>query len=193
MKISYNEIKHGMFIRFSGTLYEVLSSEFIRMQKQKPVMRVKLKNATSGKVKEMAFQPSDSIDEVELSKLHTRFIYKNKEEYWFNEKDNPSNRFSFSKDQLGDKIKYLKKDIDIIAVVDDGNIIGINLPAKVDLLVESAPPSIKGNTSSGGTKLVTVETGAKISTPLFINDGDIIRTNTQTGEYSERVEKTKGI
>lgn len=191
MKISYINVKHGMFIRFSGVLYEVLSSEFIRMQQRKPVMRVKLKNVISGKVKELAFQPSDSIDEVELKKMEATFIYASREKYWFNEKDNSSNRFSFDADQLGDKIKYLRDNIDIIAVTDNNKIIGINLPVKVDLLVTDAPPSIKGNTSSGGDKMVTVETGTKVTVPLFINSGDIIRINTQTGKYSERVDKKK--
>ncbi len=189
MKISYNNVKRGMFVRFAGVLYEILDTEFIRMQQRKPVMRIKVRDLSNNKVRDIALQPSDEVDEVDLNKIEAKFIYENKGEYCFAEKNNPSNRFFFKKEQLGDKSEYLKPEMDVLAVMDDESILDISLPIKVDLLVVEAPPAIKGNTSSGGNKVVVVETGAKITTPLFINKGDIIRINTQTGEYSERVEK----
>lgn len=176
-------------MRFSGVLYEVLDAEFIRMQQRKPVMRIKVKDLSNNKVREIALQPSDGVDEVDLNKMDAEFVYENRGEYCFAEKDNPSNRFFFKENELEDKIEYLKPGIEVVAVMDNDKILGINLPVKVDLLVVDAPPAIKGNTSSGGNKVVVVETGAKIISPLFINKGDKIRINTQTREYSERVEK----
>jgi len=189
MLIPYSNIKKGMLIKYGGVLYDVINSEFVRMQKRKPVMRAKLKDVLSGKVKEIAFQPSDTIEEAEVEKVSAIFIYKNKQQYWFYKKGSPSDRFSFEEDWLGDKALYLKDGIEVIALMFEGKIIGIELPIKIDLKVVEAPPSIKGDTSSGGSKVVITETGAKISTPLFINQGDVIRVNTQTGEYSERIEK----
>lgn len=189
MNIAYSAVRKGMLIKFNGVLYEVLDSEFIRMQQRKPVMRARLRDVLSGKVKEIAFQPSDSIEEVELEKMPIIFIYFNKDEYWFNEKENPSNRFSLKKEQIKDKINFLKRGMELIAILDKNQVLNIELPIKVDLLVTEAPPAVKGNTSSGGNKVVIVETGAKIITPLFIESGDIIKVNTRTGEYSERVKR----
>lgn len=189
MNIAYSAVRKGMLIKFNGVLYEILDSEFIRMQQRKPVMRARLRDVLSGKVKEIAFQPSDSIEEVELEKMPIIFIYFNKDEYWFNEKENPSNRFSLKKEQIKDKINFLKRGMELIAILDKNQVLNIELPIKVDLLVTEAPPAVKGNTSSGGNKVVIVETGAKIITPLFIESGDIIKVNTRTGEYSERVKR----
>ena len=185
----YSELRSGMRIVWEGELWEVVEADFLRMQKRKPVMRTKLKHIISGKVQERSFQPSDTISEADLERMNTCFIYENKGEYWFNEKENPSNRFSFSAQQLGSRTDYLKSNLECVALMHEGKVVDIMLPIKVDLEVIEAPPSIKGDTSSGGSKTVVVETGVKISTPLFISQGDVIRINTQTGEYSERAEK----
>jgi elongation factor P len=187
--LSYNELKTGMCIVFEQEPHQVLEAEFLRMQQRKPVMKTKLRGLIRGKVREVSFQPSDSLQEAELERQDAVFIYQSKGEYWFHKKGEPSARFSLSEEILGEQGMFLKEATEVTAIVYDGEIISIQLPVKVDLKVIEAPPSIKGDTSSGGSKTVVVETGAKIQTPLFIEQGDVIKINTQTGEYSERTEK----
>jgi len=178
-----------MFIEWEGNAYQVLEADFLRMQQRKPVMKTKLRDIVSGKVKDHSFQPSDDLEEADLSRRQVRFIYENKGEYWFDDPKNPKNRFSLSADQMGDKGKFLIPQTEVVALEYKSVVINIDLPIKIDLEVVEAPPAIKGDTASGGSKQVMVQTGAKVSTPFFIAQGDIIRINTETGEYVERVEK----
>ncbi len=169
--------------------YEVLESNFLRMQQRKAVVQAKIRNLITGKVLDRNFQPSDHLEEIELEKKSAVFIYQNRGEYWFHEEGNPKNRFSLPGEVMGAAGNFLKANTPITAVSFNDKVIKIITPIKMDLKVTEAPPSIKGNTAQGGTKVVTLETGAKIGAPLFINTGDIIRINTETGEYVERVEK----
>lgn len=187
--ISYNEVRKGMFIVFEDTLYEVLESSFLRMQQRKPVMKVKLRDVVAQKVKELSFQPSDDIEEADLERMQARFLYHRKGEWWFDEVGNPQNRFFLSDEKVGEKGLYLVENTQILSVWFEGEVVGIQLPPKVDLEVVDAPPSIKGDTASGGSKTVEVSTGARVNTPFFINTGDVIRVNAETGEYVERIEK----
>lgn len=175
--------------------YEVLESNFLRMQQRKAVVQAKIRNLISGKVLDRNFQPSDRLEEIELEKKSAVFIYQrrslpaDRQEYWFHKEGNPKERFSLSGEVMGTAGNFLKANTPITAISFNNKVIKIITPIKMDLEVTEAPPSIKGNTAQGGTKVVTLETGAKISAPLFINTGDIIRVNTDTGEYVERAEK----
>ena len=169
--------------------YEVLESNFLRMQQRKAVVQAKIRNLISGKVLDRNFQPSDHLEEIELEKKSAVFIYQNRGEFWFNEESNSKNRFSLPAEVVGTAGNFLKANTLISTVSFNDKIIKVVMPIKMDLKVTEAPPSIKGNTAQGGTKVVELETGAKISVPLFINTGDMIRVNTDTGEYTERVEK----
>ncbi|KKQ23178.1 hypothetical protein A2999_02955 [Candidatus Wolfebacteria bacterium RIFCSPLOWO2_01_FULL_38_11] len=187
--LAYNELKPGTFIIVDGQPQEVLIFEFLRMQQRKPVSKTKLRNLITGKVQERTFHQSDVIEEAKLEKMNSRFLYENREVYWFDEIGNPKNRFSFKAEELGEIGVFLKANLEIVALKFEDKIINIELPVKVDYKVIEAPPAIKGDTAQGGTKVVVIEGGAKVSAPLFINEGDIIRINTQTGQYVERIEK----
>jgi elongation factor P len=187
--LAYNELKPGLLISLDGTVYEILEAAFLRMQQRKPVMKVKMRDIISGKVKETSFQPSDELEEAELERMKSRYLYENKGEYWFDEQGNPKNRFSFKADQLGIKAQFLKGNCEVTAIKFGDRLISIQLPVKIDLKVVEAPPAIKGDTASGGGKSVVLETGARVTAPLFISEGDTVRVNTDTGEYVERVQK----
>lgn len=187
--LSYTELKKGLFIVFEKQPYEVLEMNFLRMQQRKAVVQTKLKHLISGKVIDRNFQPSDEIEEADIEKREAVFIYSNKGEYWFHEAGNPKNRFKLDENALGSVAQFIKPNTAITALLFNGRVINISLPIKMDLKVVEAPPSSRGNTAQGGTKTVTLETGAKINAPLFINEGDIVKVNTETGEYVERVEK----
>lgn len=187
--LSYNELRPGQLIVYEGSVCEVLDAQFLRMQQRKPVMKVKLRDLISAKVKETSFQQSDELEEADLDRMKARFLYTNRGEYWFDEVGNPKNRFSFLESDLGTKAQFLKEQTEVTILSFREKRIGVQLPVKMEFRVVSAPPAIRGNTSSGGTKQVEIETGAMISTPLFIEEGDVIRINTETGLYAERMEK----
>ncbi len=187
--LSYNKILPKKYIILDSTPFEVLSSHIFRKQQNKPVNQTKLKNLKNGKVVEKTFHQSDSVEEADLEKNDILYIYNSKGEYWFSKEDDPSNRFPIPYDIIGPARVYLKEKEKVGALFFEGMVIGISLPIKVDLTVIDAPPSIKGNTAQGGTKQVVLESDALVSVPLFIKEGDIVRINTETGNYVERVEK----
>ncbi len=188
--LSYNEITKGKFIIHEGQPYEVLSSHVFRMQQRKPVNATKLRHLITKKVTEPSFHQNESVSEADLSKKEVTFLYESRGEVWFCEKGKPQTRFKLEHDVIGDGLQYLKQNTDVEALLLDDEIIGIKLPIKVELKVKEAPPTVKGNTVQGGTKVVTLETGATVNAPMFINEGDILRVNTESGEYVERVEKS---
>ena len=127
------------------------------------------------------------MEEVELDIKEVKYIYNNRGEYWFSEKNDPSKRFSLAEKTIGDKGKFLKANTMVELVEFNGKIVSVRPPIKVELKVTEAPPGIRGDTAQGGQKQVTLETGAVINAPLFVDVGDTIRVNTESGEYVERV------
>jgi elongation factor P len=187
MALSYTELTKGTLFVLDGQPWEVLEMNFLRMQQRKAVVQTRIKNLVTGKIVDRNFQGSDSFEEAEIEKKPAMFIFVNKGEYWFHEEGNPKNRFQISGDLLGNAAQFLKPNTKVATVLFEGNVIGADLPVKMDFKVIEAPPGIKGNTAQGGMKSVTIEGGAKVNTPLFVNEGDVIRINTQTGQYVERV------
>lgn len=185
--LEYNEITIGKFIIFDNEPWEVIASHVFRKQQRKPVNATKLRNLITGRVTEYSFHQSEKAEEADLNFKDIKFIYENKDEYWFHEDGNPSKRFALNEEQIGFGAKFLKKDAIAKAMIFDEKIIGVKMPIKVELKVVEAPPNMRGNTAQGGNKVVKVETGATVNAPLFVNEGDTIRVNTENGEYVERV------
>lgn len=156
-------------------------------------VQTKVRNLRTGRVFEKNFKPADEFVEAEIEKMPSRFLYKSRGEVWFDEVGNPRHRFSFKEESLGEPVVYLKPNMEVTAIKlmsgEEGEILNVELPIKADYKVIEAPPSIRGNTAQGGTKTAIIEGGASVNVPLFINQDDVIRINTQTGEYVERVEK----
>ena len=190
--LSYNELKIGTIFTKNEDPdpYEVLEYAFIRMQQRKPVTQLKIKNLLSGKVQDYTAHQNENFYEIEIERKPVIFIYRAKDEYWFHEKTDKGKRFLLKEAIVGEAGQYLKPNMEIVSFRFEEKIIKVDLPVKVDLKVTEAPPAVRGNTSQGGTKSVVVETGAKVDVPLFINEGDIVRINTQTGDYVERAEKS---
>ncbi len=187
--LSYNEILQKKIITYNDAPYEVISAHIFRMQKSKPVNQTKLRHLVSRKVTEISFHQNETVEEAETEKIDAMYLYTSRNESWFSEIDNPKNRFSFPSDVVQDQVQWLMPNSCVEVLTYEGDPVTITIPIKVDLEVKEAPPTIKGNTASGGTKPVILVTGAKINTPLFINTGDIVRVNTDTGIYTERVTK----
>lgn len=187
--LSYNEIVQKKVIEYNGEPYLVLSSHVFRMQQRKPVNQTKLKHLVSGKVLEISFHQNESVPEAEIERMEAVYLYTNRGESWFAEEGNPKNRFSFPEDAVADKVKWLIQNTPVSVMVYKEKPMTIDIPIKMDLKVVEAPPAVKGDTATGGNKQVKLESGATVNTPLFINEGDILKINTETGEYVERAEK----
>ncbi len=187
--LSYNEILPKCIINYNNEPYEVLSAHIFRMQQRKPVNQTKLRQLVGGKVLEIAFHQNETVTEADIDKMQAQYLYTNKGESWFAEEGNAKHRFSFPEEIVHDKVQWLAPNSSVEVLTYEEKPMTIKIPVKVELVVKDAPPAVKGNTVSGGTKLAELTTGAKINVPLFINSGDIVRINTDTGEYTERVEK----
>jgi len=187
--LSYNEILPKTIIKYNNEPYEVLSSHIFRMQMRKPVNQTKLRHLVSGKVVEISFHQNETVAEADVETMQAVYLYTNKGESWFAEVGNPKNRFSFPDEVVHDKVQWLSTNSSVNVLTYEEKPMTIKIPIKVDLAVKDAPPAVKGNTVSGGTKIAELVTGATVDVPLFINPGDIVRINTDTGLYTERVEK----
>jgi elongation factor P len=185
--LEYSEILPRRYILIEGQPYEVIDAHIFRMQQRKPQNKTKLKNLLTGSVADMTFHASDKVEEAEIDSKEVKYLYVSRGEYWFQDAEDPSKRFKISSEILGRKAEYMKPNSVYDAQVFDEKIFGIKLDATVDLKVIEAPPGVRGDTARGGNKLVKVETGAMVTAPLFVNEGDTIRINTETGEYKERV------
>ena len=194
-KLDYSEIKPRKYIIYDNAPYEVLEYHVARTQQRKPQNQVKLRNLINGKVIPATFHASDMVDEADISKRVIKFLFKNKGENWFCEEKDSATRFTIADDVIGKEVKFLKTDNLVDAKIftnddDDEMIIGVELPIKMTFKITSAPPSVKGNTAGNSSgKVVTIETGAQVIAPLFLEEGDNIVVNTETGEYVERASK----
>jgi elongation factor P len=185
--LEYNEIKENKFIVFEGEPYEVVSSHVFRKQQRKPVNAAKLRNLISGRIVEHSFHVSDKVEEADLEKKEVKYLYTNKGEFWFADAKDASKRFELPETMIGPGAKFLKPNSMIDAMLFNDKIIGIKLPIKVDLIVKESHPAVKGNTAQGASKVVVLETGAELQVPMFIKEGDIVRINTETGQYTDRI------
>lgn len=189
--LEYNEIVERKYIVLDGQPYEVITSHVFRKQQRKPVNATKLKNLITGKVTEYSFHVSEKVAEAEIDKREIKYLYENKGkgEYWFCLPTDPGKRFSFNQEQVGESIKFIKPNTVITQLLFGEISTGFKVPNIVELKVTEAPPNVKGDSATGGSKVIVLETGATINAPLFVNEGDVIKVNTETGEYRERVGK----
>lgn len=187
--LEYSEILPKKVILLDGAPYEVLDAHVFRKQMRKPVNQTKLRNLLTGKVTEQAFHQSEKAEEAEITSRTVKFLYQNRGEWWFCDEKNPSDRFTVGEHIAGSAAKFIKVNSSVEALLFNEKIMTIRVPIKVELVVTEAAPAVRGNTAQGATKQIILETGTTIYGPLFINEGDILRINTETGEYVERVEK----
>lgn len=187
--IDYNEITPKKCIVLQGEPYEVLSSHVAQKQARRPTNQTKLRHLISGRVTEHTFQQSDKGVEADIDTKDIQYLYSAKGESWFCNPKKPAERYALKTEILDGKEGFLKAGIIVSAMSFNEKVIGIRLPIKIDLLVKEAPPAVRGNTVQGGSNNVVLETGATINVPMFIHEGDMIRINTETGTYAERVEK----
>ena len=184
--LTMNDLRVGVVVNLDNAPYQVVWSDFMRTAQRKPVMRTKLRHLITGQVLEKTFKPGDKIDEADLRRGQAQFMYKEGDN--FNFMDNASyEQFGFSQEQIGDISNYIKEgeSVDVLSFNDKP--VTVSLPAKVNLKVVEAAPGVKGDSAGNATKKVVLETGYEVAVPLFIKEGEVIRINTETGDYVERV------
>ncbi|OGM98548.1 MAG: hypothetical protein A2915_01790 [Candidatus Yanofskybacteria bacterium RIFCSPLOWO2_01_FULL_41_34] len=191
MALGVNELKPKTFLIYEGQPYVVLETHHLKMQQRRPTVQVKMRNLTNGKILERNFAQSDVFEEADIERTRVKFLYNHKGQYWFSYENELSKRFLLTEELIGEATNFLKPNTILDAIEYNGKIINIELPVKMDFKVIEAPPAIRGDTAQGGVKQVKIETGAYLNVPLFINQDDMVRINTETGEYVERVEKGK--
>ncbi|MCU0678833.1 MAG: elongation factor P [Planctomycetes bacterium] len=183
--LSISEIKVGKIIQITGEPYLVTKTDHHKMGRGGAVLKTKLRNLITGNVLDKTFQGNDKAEEANTEKKKANYLYKDEQEAHFMDNENYE-QFSLPVEAIGEKIKFLKDGTDVDVLYFDNKPMAVELPIKVVLKVTSAPPGVKGNTAGNVTKQIELETGAVISAPMFINEGDLIRINTDTGEYVER-------
>jgi len=179
---TYGDITNGDYVEIDGVPYQVLETTLIQMQQRRPTMELKVRNLKTGQVLKRTFKSQHPVEEIEIEKEPLKFIYMHRGEFWFSRPDNSKERFLVKQELIGDQSRFLKPNLGVTAVTYNDEVIAVQLPIKIDFKVIEAPPGIKGDTASGGGKPIVIEGGTKINAPLFINEGDIIRVNTQTVE-----------
>ncbi len=184
--ISTNDLNTGLTIELDGDVYQVIDFQHSKSGRGSAFVRTKLRNIEEGYVINKTFKGGEKVETAHVDKKKMQFLYWDGSDYIFMDNDT-YDQFHLSEEQLGKKVKYLKENMELEIAVYQKRPIDIDLPTFVELKVESAPPSIKGNTVSGGTKPATMETGLVVQVPLFINEGDVVKIDTRSDEYIERV------
>lgn len=184
--LDFNQIKLGKVIKINNMPYLIVKTDHHKMGRGGAVLKVKCRNLIDGNVLEKTFQGAEKADEAETEKKKANFMYKDKEEAHFMDNDSYE-QFSISLESIGEKEGFLKEGTEVNVLYFNDKPVSIELPIKIELKVVSAPPSVRGNSAGNVNKQVELETGATLSVPLFIDEGDVIRINTDTGEYVERV------
>lgn len=187
--LTYFDLRKGVRFIFEGVPYEVLEFKQIGKAQDVVVAKTKIKNLLTGKILEKTFHQNDTFEEAEIEKVPVKFIFSKRGKYFFCEKDNPSKRFEMEEIKIGEGAKFLKPGLILDGLKFKDKIINVSLPIKIQLKVIETPPGIKGGREQPGTKPAVLETGAKINVPLFVETGDIVEVNTETGEYIRRVGK----
>ncbi len=184
--ISSNDFRNGVSIDLDGDAFVVVDFQHVKPGKGSAFVRTKLKNVRTGGVVERTFAAGEKVPKAHLERKQMQYLYADGSDYVF--MDNATyDQMSLTAEQIGPKIKYLKENMDLYILFFKGAILGVDFPPQVELTIVETEPGIKGDTATGGTKPATTDTGAIVKVPFFINEGDMIRVNTETGEYIERV------
>ena len=180
------DFRNGMVIRYNGELYTITEFHHVSPGNWRAFVRTRLKNLKNGRVIEQRFRAGEEIDEVRVEHQNWQFLYIDGDDYIFMNTETYDQQ-PIPKEMLGDAVKFLKEQDVVEMLVDGETIVAVELPNFLELQVESAEPGVRGDTANNVTKPATLETGAVVNVPLFVNPGDKIRIDTRTGQYVERV------
>jgi elongation factor P len=187
MTVSTNDLKNGMTLDLSEGLFSVVEFQHVKPGKGGAFVRTKLKNVRTGAVLERTFRADEKVEQAVIDKREMQYLYRDGPQYVF--MDNTSyDQLNVEAPTLGDAARYLKEGDSAVLSMYDSDIVGVDLPAAVELTVSETEPGLQGDRVSGARKPATLETGLVVSVPLFVNTGDRIKVDTRSGEYLTRAQ-----
>jgi len=184
--LSISDIKPGTIISHDDQPYVVIHAQHVKMGRGGANLKTKLKNLITEQTLDITYSGSDKVAEADLERSKANYLYSENDACFF--MDNESyEQFELAKETLGDQADFLKEGLTVDVLIFKGQPVSIKLPVKIDFRVIESPPGVKGDTAGSATKMVKLETGKEVRAPLFINQNDVIKINTETSEYVERV------
>ncbi|MDD3185886.1 MAG: elongation factor P [Anaerostipes sp.] len=184
--VSAGDFKNGLTIEFEGNIYQIIDFQHVKPGKGAAFVRTKLRNIKSGGVIEKTFRPSEKCPKAHIDRKEMQYLYKDGDLYNFMDMET-YDQIAIDAETVGETLKFVKENENVTIVSHQGNVFAIEPPISVELVVTECEPGEKGNTAQGATKPCVVETGATVYVPLFVNQGDVLKIDTRTGEYSSRV------
>ena len=185
--ISTGDVKKGVIIELDGQLLKVLDWTHIKMARGSAQVRMKLQNVRRGDIVERTFQAGTRWPRARVEQRKVQYLYGDGDSYHF--MDNETyDQFAVSAAQIGDDARFLKETAEVFVTTHEGEVLGVDLPVSVDLFVTQTDPGFAGDTATGARKAATLETGLVVQVPLFVNEGDMLRIDTRTGEYMTRLQ-----
>lgn len=186
--ISVNEFKNGLTIQYNNDLWRIVEFQHVKPGKGSAFVRSKLKSLRTGAVQEYTFRSTSKVETADIQTKSMQYLYNDGTSYVFMD-TSTYDQLAIPNEQIEEESKYLKENMDVSVIMHEGETLGVQLPNTVDLTVEKTEPNIKGDTSSGGGKPATMETGLVVNVPFFINEGDVLTINTADGTYVSRANK----
>ena len=183
--ISAGDFRNGVTFEYDGSVYQIIEFQHVKPGKGAAFVRTKIKNVISGGVVEKTFSPTDKMPKAHIERKDMEYLYSDGDLFYFMDPETYE-QLPVSADQIGDALKFVKENMQVKILSFKGNIFGIEPPNFVELVITETEPGFAGNTATGATKPATLETGATVMVPLFIDNGETIKVDTRTGEYMGR-------
>ena len=184
--ISAGDFKNGVTLEIEGNIYQNLEFQHVKPGKGSAFVRTKLKNIISGGVVEKTFRPTEKFPKAHIERKDMQYLYSDGELYHFMDVET-YDQIALNEDAIGDSLKFVKENEMVKICSHKGNVFAVEPPLFVELAIIDTEPGFKGDTATGATKPATVETGAVVYVPLFVEQGDVLKIDTRTGEYLSRV------
>lgn len=186
MAISTADFRTGLTIETGGEIYSIIGFQHVKPGKGGAFVRTKLRNLRTGAVVENTFRAGERMEQAMIERRTLQFLYRAGDDYTFMDLET-FDQPTLGKDVVGESVAYLKPDSEVTVMKYGDEILGVELPHTIELTVTKTDPGLRGDTATGGSKPATMETGAVVNVPLFVNEGDVIRVDTRSGKYLERV------
>lgn len=184
--ISAGDFRNGITIELEGNIYQIIEFQHVKPGKGAAFVRTKLKNVISGGIIEKTFRPTEKFPQARIERVDMQYLYNDGDLYNFMNNET-YDQIAIAQDTVGDSLKFVKENETVKVCSYNGNVFAIEAPLFVELEITDTEPGFAGNTAQGATKPAVVETGATVYVPLFVNQGDVIKIDTRTGEYLSRV------
>jgi elongation factor P len=183
---STSDFKNGLTIEYDGEVFQIVEFQHVKPGKGGAFVRTRIRNYRTGAVIDKTFRAGEKIEIARVERRPMQYLYQSGDDYVF--MDNESfDQTNFTAEQIGEGVRFLQDSLEVMVATYDGRVLGVDLPDTIETRVAQTDPGLKGDTASGGSKPATIETGAVITVPLFINEDDMIRVDTRSGKYIERV------